>query len=132
MENEMYTSAMQAEEMPFPSAAQKTGGKLHAVRVVLCVIGILLGLLCVLNAFLPGVFFGFDCEAYTYYVSAVAFGGDFYTEIHDATSTAANNIGDVAYILRDVAKMIQVMAGGTAALLFGVKLCDLIEKRNAQ
>ncbi len=132
MENQMYGAAMQSEETMPSNAVQKSGGKLYWVQIVLCIIGIALGLLCVLNAFVDGVFFGFDYYGYPRYVSAVAFGGDFYTEIHDATSMAANNVADVVDVLENLAGIIQVMLGGSAALLFGIMLCNRIEKRNAQ
>lgn len=128
MENPMYDFAMQSEETLPSSAAQNARGKLYWVQIVLCMIGIALGLLCVLNAFVEGVFFGFDYYEYPRYVSAVAFGGDFYTEIHDATSKAANNVADVVDILDNLAGILQVMLGGSTALLFGIMLCNRIEK----
>ena len=61
------------------------------------------------------------------YVRQVTFGGDFYTYIHEATASAANNVGVVLEFLVDYS-IVSIGIGVFIFLFFALKLNDVINQ----
>lgn len=93
---------------------------LTVIQIVLCICGMVLGIIVICQG----------CDLYNYCdrVQPVRFGGDFYTEIHDAACRAANNIDDLANLNQDIGEMLGFAAGGSMIVGFGLKLLDTILK----
>lgn len=80
-------------------------------KLLVCIAGIIMGIV-IIN-------FKGDFPVYTDSVSSAMFGADFYTEIHDAASTAANNISDTAYLIQKIGRSLMIAIGS------GFILCSL-------
>ena len=66
---------------------------------IICVIGMLVGLLIILLGITSGGTIASQRHFDSDNVREVRFGADFYTEIHNATATAANNIGELILLV---------------------------------
>ena len=88
---------------PVHISETKKAKRLRLIRIVICSLGICIGVIM--------FFFSFGT------IEFVIFGGDFYTEIHDATRTAANNISGLERLM-----------GAFVALFYGLKLCDVFSE----
>lgn len=107
------------------------GKTLFIIKIIICAIGIFIGGLLLINGFIKSdLFFGIDFHADGDYVTKAVFGADFYTEIHEATCIAANNINDVTYMLSNSLKAFAIAFGSFMVLISGFALCITIEKRN--
>lgn len=107
------------------------GKTLFIIKIIICAIGIFIGSLLLINGFTAGhLFFGIDFHDYGDYVTQAVFGGDFYTEIHEVTRIAANNINDVTHMLNNSLQAFAIAFGGFMVLISGFALCITIEKRN--
>ncbi len=54
--------------------------------------------------------------------SYTAFGADFYTEVYQASATAANNLDDIGHLMCDLINMTLVFSGLVVICHFGCKL----------
>lgn len=80
-------------------------------KLLVCIAGFIMGIVI--------VNFKGDFTFYTSTVSPARFGADFYTEIHDAASTAANNISDTASLIRNIGRSLMIAIGS------GFILCSI-------
>lgn len=60
-------------------------------------------------------------------VASAKFGGDFYTEIHDATRAAAGNVSSLIYNVGKMYRDFCVAFGIAMILISAFKLCDVIK-----
>lgn len=101
----------------------------YRVSIILCIIGIFIGLYLVFCTLSDDFFFGMylggwgDCPNESLY-----FGADFYTEMYDVTQDVAYNTREAVSLLEDGFKTVSVVLGSSMALGFGLKMVDLIQK----
>lgn len=99
----------------------------YTAKLVLCIIGILVGLLLLINTVAgDDFFFGIGISGYGLSLPSCTFGADFYTEIYTAVSRANENIGILSEAVEAVGKTISVMLGFGFTLGFGMKLLNII------
>lgn len=109
----------------------KSEKRIFIVKIVICAIGIFMGALLLINGFIKSdLFFGIHFHSYGDYVTKAVFGADFYTEIHDATRLAANNICDVISSINNSLQTFAIAFGSFMVLISSFALCITIEKRN--
>lgn len=107
----------------------KTSSKdyFYKAKLVLCVIGILVGLLLLINTIAgDDFFFGIGIFGYGLSLQDCQFGADFYTEIYTAVSRVNENIGILSEAVEAVGKTIAVVLGFGFTLGFGMKLLNII------
>ncbi len=92
-------------------------GKLDWYKNLWNLIGMGLGVLCIIFGL---VTFG-NTPFHGSYPS-MAFGADFYTEIHKATSSATTALREIFFLLRSSAGFFFVILGGTDICFFGSRL----------
>lgn len=99
------------------------------IKMVLCVIGIIIGALLLLNTLLgDDFFFGISIFGYSISLNDCVFGADFYTEIYTATSRINDSIGILSETVESVGKTISIMLGFVFILGFGIKLLNIIDE----
>ncbi len=111
--------------------ANNSEKRIFIIKIVICAIGIFMGVLLLINGFTKSdLFFGIDFHEYASYPDKVTFGGDFYTEIHDAVRIAAYNTSKIIDMLGSCLQTFAIAFGSFVALVSGFALCLTIEKRN--
>lgn len=129
MENEtnVFPAESNVPEAPaVPVKAKPKMGVLFIIQVIICIIGIILGLVFVIIS-LSSYVTVHDSSA-----SSVTFGADFYTEIYKAARYAANNTAESVRLLKcimNLVRVIEITAGACLSLGSGYKLCELIRSR---
>lgn len=120
MENKSF-SALQTGVYNTVSAYKPTNSTAKAfiiLKILVCAAGIIMGIV-IIN-------FKGDFYDYTDSVASARFGADFYTEIHDAARTAANNIGGTSHLIGKIGKSLVTAIGSGFILCSIYKLFSCI------
>ena len=99
-----------------------TSDYFYKTKLVLCSIGILVGLLLLVSTIAKNDFF-FGLEYYE-------FGADFYTEIYKAVSRVNENVCNILSAVEGIGRTIKIMLGFGFTLGFGLKLLNVISEHN--
>lgn len=120
--NEVDTPNNQAEEIEDDTISKAKDKKfLSIIQIILCIAGIGWGIATIISG--RSVFLhGGDR------VAAAKFGADFYTEIYDATRTAANNIDELIEYFNEFTQTFFILLGVVIMFISFFKLCDVIKK----
>ena len=96
----------------------------YVPKLIVCIAGILFGCFMVIYGILNWFYYGSD------FVDNMKFGGDFYTEQHAATASAANNLGAIHCTIDDIARIMFVAVGVAFILGFLLSLFVIIGNHN--
>ncbi len=111
------------------SVTDKSDKAIFVLKIIICALGMAMGLLAILNVIVPGALFGLYAYDYYSWYDPVTFGADFYTEIHDAVSNCIWGIGNVNESIVEATNIAQILAGSGFFLGFGFKLLTVMENR---
>ena len=90
------------------------------------------GMLAGIALVVVGVVFLTDFKMYYGNIKAVTFGGDFYTQIHEVTTHAANTLREIYEMVRIACGTIMVTLGIADVAAFAGKLTVCIKEKNVE
>lgn len=117
---------------PSAPAAVKKKSPLKAVKVIICIIGILMGVYLLLNTLMNGSiffnlgFYGFEGTS----VNGATFGADFYTEIYKAARIITENTDELISLIVESCKIFAIMVGTFFVLFWSYMLCHVLSKKD--
>lgn len=116
------TPVMQATvqgSVPQPSAFGKIKANFDMAKLVVCVLGIVLGLVLTVVGFTT-----YDSSLYGDYIASESYGGDAYTGIQNAAADTANNILSLEWTVREISGVVLIGFGLVTVLYFVLKVFE--------
>lgn len=112
--------------------AVKRKSPVKIIKIIICIVGILMGVYLLLNTFMNGSvffnlgFYGFDGSS----PNNAEFGGDFYTEVYKAVKYSAENTEELVELGVEACRIFAIMVGAFFVLFWSYMLCHVLEKKD--
>ncbi|MBQ9862063.1 MAG: zinc-ribbon domain-containing protein [Clostridia bacterium] len=104
---------------PQPSAFEKIKANFDMAKLVVCVLGIVLGLVLTVVGFTT-----YDSSLYSDYIASESYGGDAYTGIQNAAADTGNNIFSLEWTVREISGVVLIGFGLVTVLYFVLKVFE--------